>query len=48
MDIAKGTVEYIYELSRGNANAIIFYDVRPGESDQSQYIEEAIDTLKFL
>lgn len=48
MGYPKGTVTYAYKLSDNDANAVIIYHVRLGESDQSQYIKEAIDTLKFL
>ena len=47
-DIPKGTTEYVYVLTANDKKITIVHDVRSGETDQTQYIEDAIATLKFL
>jgi hypothetical protein len=48
MDIPKGTTEYVYLLTTGGKKITIVHDVLSGETDQTQRIEQLIDTLKFL
>jgi Prokaryotic N-terminal methylation motif len=48
MDIPKGTLEYKYELIKDGSKIYIIHDILPGEKDQSQLIEQMIQTTKFL
>lgn len=44
----KGTIDYLYTLSASDKKAVIYYRVFPGDTDETQYIKDSLNTFKFL
>lgn len=48
VDIPIGTTEFTYDLYKGSTGVHIVHDILEGETDQTNLIEEMIETFKFL